>query len=102
MLLYVPSTCIHASGMPIAKPKVAAPLTLGFSMNDDPAAGEDAAAEKAEAAEDPKGVSLPFAFIHVKYGLTSLDCSRCCQEGCAYDSQQKGVYSQGIYDDTHI
>ncbi|EIM90511.1 uncharacterized protein STEHIDRAFT_75317 [Stereum hirsutum FP-91666 SS1] len=42
------------TGMPVAKPKVAAPLTLGFSMNDDPAAGEDAAAEKAEAAEDPK------------------------------------------------
>lgn len=45
-------------GMPVTKSKVAAPLTLGFSMNDDTPAGEDEAAEKAEAAEDPKGSSL--------------------------------------------
>lgn len=44
--------------MPVTKSKVAAPLTLGFSMNDDTPAGEDEAAEKAEAAEDPKGSSL--------------------------------------------
>lgn len=48
--------------MPVAKPKVAAPLTLGFSMNDDTMAGEGGSAEKAEAAEDPKGLPT-FVFI---------------------------------------
>lgn len=88
--------------MPVVKPKVAAPLTLGFSMNDDPAAGEDAAAEKAEAAEDPKGVLLTFAYIPVRPGLTLLDRSCCCQEGCTNDSQQEGASSHFSYDDTHI
>lgn len=38
-------------------------MTLGFSMNDDTMAGEGGSAEKAEAAEDPKGLLPTFTSI---------------------------------------